>query len=497
MLPSQHNPSSALVRLILGFLLGVFVYEIHAFGNKKEGNQPQSPIVKTKLLAAKHLSTEDAKLQLRADDLKPSTGFVTDGFSNQSRVFVTQNQTKNPYHFLIEHAFTSVDAYIITQSNAVYKAPKCPGVTFPCFKVNTGEHLVLRVSAVLMNLKYFLRPQAENFAHEADRQMYFGIYFGIVCIMILYNISLWIGQRRREFLLLSVYAVGNGIVVLSLSGEGSRLFWPHVWQDFMIILGSNGFMLASVSHFFLSFLGKETFKYHLSIARTLGLVNLGVIPLCLFPEKTYSIIAMNSLLLITAIFNLAVLAIATYKKNKRGILLLSSFLPSCLAAMLISASNFGLFAPSTFLEQVIPLSFACQISLLSLILADDMRQMQRKIYEGQVALASAKQERLAAILEKIGFVAVKLADRLNTPLQSIQFCSHLLRKSIGPSDSAKKEEVIQIVASKLNNSVRDIKKEMARLEGFRDFAPQDALEKEIDLELSDQLFSENKDEAAS
>ncbi|WP_113907791.1 sensor domain-containing diguanylate cyclase [Aliidiomarina celeris] len=92
-------------------------------------------------------------------------------------------------------------------------------------------------------------PTDQFHSAQGPRQLAFGIYFGVLLCMVVYNLFGYGMTREPSFFSYSIYVVFIGLMMAALSGAGFRYFWPeNLWiQDRAIVLfGSLSFAFACV-----------------------------------------------------------------------------------------------------------------------------------------------------------------------------------------------------------------------------------------------------------
>ena len=127
---------------------------------------------------------------------------------------------------------------------------------FP-FALQAGEtkHIYLRVAS-RFNVFLPMYVWEEDAFSEAQWQRYvwYGLAFGVLAAMLLYNLSLYVFTRDNSYLFYSVYAFSVILYEGGLTGVGDHLFWGHN-QWFRV----NGFALSIYVSFFAAALFMRNF----------------------------------------------------------------------------------------------------------------------------------------------------------------------------------------------------------------------------------------------
>lgn len=224
------------------------------------------------------------------------------------------------------------------------------------------------------------------FITDQAKIMGMGLYYGIMLIMILYNLVVFFSVREKSYLFYVFYVASMAGFLASLQGLNFQYVWPMAtnWNDSSIVI-----MLAGVVVFaclfardFLALKSGHKALYNLFCLAT----SLAII----------IIISVNFLpyyLLIKALIGLAflVICLVTYT----GILRWSQgFSPArfftiawssiLLGGAILALNKFNIIPRNYFTENAVQLGSAIEVILLSFALADRLNQEKRERYEAQV-----------------------------------------------------------------------------------------------------------------
>ncbi|CUS48133.1 MAG: Response regulator containing a CheY-like receiver domain and a GGDEF domain [Idiomarinaceae bacterium HL-53] len=129
-----------------------------------------------------------------------------------------------------------------------------------------------------ITLPLALWEEADFHAAQGPRQLAFGLYFGVLICMVVYNLFGYAMTREPSFLSYSFYVVFIGLMMSALSGAGFRYIWPEMlWvQDRGIpLFGSMSFAFAAL--FIAQLLNVKNYSvtYHRGLW-ILGIVSLAI-----------------------------------------------------------------------------------------------------------------------------------------------------------------------------------------------------------------------------
>lgn len=90
----------------------------------------------------------------------------------------------------------------------------------------TRDFLIKVYSGEQLNLPFQIGTSEAFVSRQMNKNVFFSIYFGIVLVMLVYNLFVYLSIKDRTYLfyVLNVFFVGG--VQLVLNGYGNRFFWP-------------------------------------------------------------------------------------------------------------------------------------------------------------------------------------------------------------------------------------------------------------------------------
>lgn len=242
-----------------------------------------------------------------------------------------------------------------------------------------GTEIFIRVqSESAFNVPISVISEPEQNQQTINEQFAFGIYYGIIIVMILYNLFLYLSARDINYLLYVGFLFAVGFLNLSLNG-----FLPQYLTGSMVWLTNSAppffteLTVASslvFSYYFLRVRAAQRF-FRIAFSIVLGSAILSAI---LHPFISYmaailvsNIIALVGLplLIVTGIYSL----LQGYKPARYYLL---SWTLLLLGGALFSLRNFG-WIPDGFLARYsMQIGSAAEMILLSLALGDRLRQLK-------------------------------------------------------------------------------------------------------------------------
>lgn len=271
---------------------------------------------------------------------------------------------------------------------------------------------------------------AETFVQRTLREhLYYGFYFGVLIVMLLYNLFVAITLRDKTYF----YYIGSiACTFLIFSSSTGYLFkYVHPGQPAIalyLVRIFMGLIVTANSAFALSFLHireHSTFFYR----AFLGLMGAAVLAILLsVTDVLYS--ATNSLISIHAVFLLAVGVWVWRKKSYTARYYVLAWVAYMAGGITITLRNAGLLPVGGFTLHAVEVGSMLEVILLSFALADRYRALRRE-KEAAVRKTIAVQERANRELEqKVKTRTLSLQERneelshmneeLDTTLNTVQ-----------------------------------------------------------------------------
>ena len=240
-------------------------------------------------------------------------------------------------------------------------------------------------SSSAMQIPLSLQSPDHILKNTQDETLALGIYYGMVSVMVLYNLFVFFSVREVNYLYYVFYVISMLLFLASLNGISFQYLWPNSiwWNDQSII-----FMLCSVIVFAClftpRFLNLSTCRPKLNNLFTLLTIAGFLLTLASF------LLPYNIMILITLV--LAMIGISTsmiaaivrfmdgYTPAKYYIYGWSFML---LGGVILAANKAGLVPRNLFTENTLQLGSAMEVVLLSLALADRLHVEKSERFEAQ------------------------------------------------------------------------------------------------------------------
>ena len=319
--------------------------------------------------------------------------------------FSVRNHSGQHFDGLLEIAYPILDHVTLfglpADSNESLAQPLQLGDTLPygTRPLDSANFAVPLPLAPDQSLDIFLRVQTESSvqvpltlwqrdAFYQARQyslMGHGLYFGMLFVMILYNLFIYITVRHPSYIFYAISVIGIGLFMAALHGFGYQYLWPHYpdinrWAlvTSLAIFG----IFASAFTISLLHLKKNSPACYRLMASHVILYVVIFIGAFFLPYKVSIQIAI--LVGLTACVSSLISGGYTLYRGQREaryyVLAYGSLMVACI---IISLNKVGIVPRNFFTENSMQISSMMEVVLLSFALADRINQERRKKYEAQ------------------------------------------------------------------------------------------------------------------
>lgn len=304
---------------------------------------------------------------------------------------------------------------------------------FPVFPVSvpydSSKTLLLRVvSNNVMELPFTAGSETRIFDAINKDQLFFGIYFGIVCVMFFYNIFIFFTVRDRNYLYYVMYIATVGLVQACLKGYAAKFLWRNntalTFQMTNISLALSGIFSIFFVFSFLSVKENKPKLYKVLwgiwIVYCIGIaVNL----------TGNFVMAQQMLQGNASLVSIAIMtvSIGIYKQGYRPALYFSVSWSFFLAGVLIYIlKDAGALPYTNFTSNSILIGSAMEVALLSFALADQINTYRKDKELSQARALAAVQENEKLVREQ----NVVLEQKVNERTHELKLSNEELNKAL-------------------------------------------------------------------
>lgn len=295
--------------------------------------------------------------------------------------------------------------------------------TFHFHLPNQATHVLLRLDTQgSMRFPLFLTSEAALQDRERQQQFAFGLFFGALLIMVVYNAVIYLLAREAAYLYYMAILAMATLYQAAMSGYGFMYVWraSGYWINQHIQPISVGLVLWFICLFSRDVLDLKRVKPAADrVLRWLGLSGLLL-------AVAGSVLGFGGLIHFTALWPLvvvfAVVASGVYalraKVRGAGIFILA-WVMGFVGVLVYSAQQMGVIPVSWPTENGVRLGILCNVTLLSFVLMSHLQQLKRE--KEHLAKTAAENYQLA-LIDGLTGVPNRRAfdDRLNSEFERTQ-----------------------------------------------------------------------------
>lgn len=242
---------------------------------------------------------------------------------------------------------------------------------------------------------------------------YFGIYLGIILVMLFYNLFIYFSVRDGNYLLYVFYIAAVGLTQACLQGYG----YQYIWHGSQFITDQSVLWCGVLSGVATLFFAKSFLRTRANLPIADKMFNVFIIVdlLSLVPallrqyNLSYQIINTVALVgCIVVIISSITLSVRGYKPAKYFLVAVCSFLVSVIIYVLIS---YSLVPYNIVTQNILLIGSAVEITLLSFALADKINTYKKDKEVSQARALQASQEKEQLVREQNIILESKVKER--------------------------------------------------------------------------------------
>lgn len=358
-------------------------------------------------------------------------------------------------------------------------------------RVKSGTQLMLPIK---------VGSQYQILGDLLEKDLFFGIYFGIIIVMVLYNLFVYLSLRDHSYLLYILFLLSVLFTQASLDGYISRFILPEnpLTANWIIYFSSAliGIMAIIFAQSFLN-TKKESPIYHkLGYVFIIIYLITSIMPLFGFNNASYGLILMSAAL--SAIYVLFIAFNVLRKGSRPAKYFLAAWSVFILTVIIFVLKDYGVLPYNFFTAQALQFGSAFEAVILSFALADKINvyREEKDSYQQQALDAIRKNEIIISEQKtKLEIEVKKRTQELqNTNKELNATLKHLQDTQIQLVESEKMASLGQLtagIAHEINNPINFVTSNVTPLK--RDISMlQKLLEQTEEIALSDLSIDDKK-----
>jgi serine phosphatase RsbU (regulator of sigma subunit) len=335
---------------------------------------------------------------------------------------------------------------------------------FAVFRLLTNEqpqtiYLKVRTSSSVQ-LPFFITQKEHFYRSQNLSEIGYGIYYGILMVMIAYNLFLFISLRHIGYLAYCTTIVFNLIFFGAINGHLFE-YWlgEHPWWANQIVPMSMSLLAFSVSSFATLFLNTAQYsrfwyRYFVAVISVSGLaffagltVHYGIV------------IRLNAVLLAVSGFSMMFAGYTVWRRgNEAARFFILAWVSYVFGGLMLIFRNFGIFSAHNFITaHSVEIGNVMEVLLLSLALADQYNIMKKEKELAQRKLLLASQEKEELMTEQNKVLELRVTERTNdlkTLVENLNQTNEELSQTLEQSETQRQiTEQKSIEVQKKNDNI--------------------------------------------
>ncbi len=239
------------------------------------------------------------------------------------------------------------------------------------------------------------------------------IYFGIILVMIFYNIFVYLSVKDRSYLYYVFYILFVGLTQIGFQGYGYRYFWPN-----MPALANNSVILfpaitgIMAIEFFKKFLYADKAPKRVNLV--LNLLNIFYVVNCILSvaglhQLSQQLLQPNAMIASLIIMGLSIHAIR--KGSRPAIFFLVAWVTFLAGIIIFIMKDVGVLPYNNFTNYILQIGSAIEVVVLSFALADKINIYRKEKEISQAATLQALKENEKIITEQNVILEKRVEER--------------------------------------------------------------------------------------
>lgn len=282
-------------------------------------------------------------------------------------------------------------ARIIEHRNFIIPVHMNPSETVDVFfRIKTKSSMQIPLN--LTSVKTFIRQ-------NQIKDLCYGMYYGIMIAMILYNLFVFISVREASYLYYVFYVISMASFLFSINGFSYQYLWPDsIWWNEQFLAASIGSVVLFAHLFTRIFLdlpgykpGMNTLSIYLAIFLFLNLMACFIIP---YGTVIFSTIGIAVFMILVSLLLGVILWISGYTAARFYTL---SWLAMLLGGAALALNKIGVLPRNPLTENALQIGSVVEMLFLSFALADRLSTEKSVRFDAQ--LKALKHEKLARVAQ--------------------------------------------------------------------------------------------------
>lgn len=309
------------------------------------------------------------------------------------------------------------------------------------------------------------------------KDLIFGLYGGVIIVMLLYNLFIFFSTRDKSYLWYVIYILAVGLTQANFQGYDLRFFWPNSqWLNIHAVYLLSALVGTTAVFFMRDFLKtkQKVPQYDRFFKYFIGIYALSVLAMFIgFYKTSFTIVEINAFM--TANFMVFVAYTIARKGDRTAWFFLVAWIIFLIGVSFFVLKDFNILPYNNFTVYLMPFGSALEVILLSLALADRINTLKKekeKSNQRAIRVLRDKQEIIKnqnVILETKVKERTKQLEDLNEELQkALDELKNTQAQLVSAEKMASLGQLTAGIAHEINNPINFVSSNIAPLK--RDFA---------------------------
>lgn len=279
-----------------------------------------------------------------------------------------------------------------------------------------------------IQLPVYLGTSRSILVDDNNRNILFGLYAGIILIMILYNLFISFTVKDSSYLFYIIYIFFVGLTQATFQGYAFKYLWPgSPWLAINSSVLVPFFSGITTALFLIRFLQtkKNTPVLHNGILFFIGLYII-TLSVWFSGYHTQSIKSLQTLALLGSLYFLFVANAIRRKGSRPALFFLIAYTIFLLAVVIFVLRNFNLVPFNMFTSYILEIGSVIQITLLSFALADKINIYRKDKEQSQEQALQISKENERLIREQ----NIELETQVNIRTEELQKSNYALNDTL-------------------------------------------------------------------
>ena len=263
------------------------------------------------------------------------------------------------------------------------------------------QYFVRISSKSSMQVRPILRTTTSFYETEMSRELVFGLMYGVMLLMAIYNLFLFASVRDVAYLVYIFSVLSGGVFLMALNGHAYQFLWPESpsWANQVIAVSSSLWIVGTTAFTQVSLKPKRYAPLLGSMMQITLYLAVGAVVLALFADYRVAIQFGTALASLAGLLILITCATCWARGNRSARFFTLAWVVYALGTLMLVVSRFGIVPDNFFTHHSAAIGILLEIVILSFALSDKYRILNNELEVHALDLESKVNERTLELAE--------------------------------------------------------------------------------------------------